>query len=174
VADGDSITQDGGSPYSSQLSLSPLNWRVSNVAQSGETIATMLSLAPTRVDPLYNSGALDNVVVIWGGTNDLENGATVAATYANLAAYVAARHAKGWKVVVVTMISRVNLDTQKDAYNALIVANTAGADAIASLISTPLGCDGCYSNTTWFGDQIHPTAAGISTYEVPAISAVIP
>lgn len=146
------------------------NWLFINLGVSGETLATMLANAPTAVDPLYTHGVKD-LVVIWGGTNDLDDGSTVASVYANLTSYVAARHAVGWKVIVPTMLSRIGLDTQKNAFNALILANSAGADGIADFTGTPLGCDGCYANTTWFqSDGVHPTALGVTTYESPVIS----
>jgi len=145
-------------------------WTVFNYGVNGESLATMLANAPTVVDPRFTS-AHPSVDTVWGGTNDIASGATVAATYANMVSYVAARHAVGWKVIVPTMLSRVGLDVQKNAYNALILANTAGADAIADFTGTPLGCDGCYTNSTWFqADGIHPTQAGITTYEAPIIS----
>lgn len=183
LADGDSITvgqENGGSspptPYTNYIGtyLTGPGWTVKNIGIGGETLATMLANAPTNVDPFIIPGTGTNVVVIWGGTNDFsENGASVSSVYANLTSYIAARHAVGWKVVVPTMISRDNLDSQKNAYNALIKANTAGADGIADFTGTTLGCDGCYSNTMWFQDGTHPTLLGITTIEAPIIGAAV-
>jgi lysophospholipase L1-like esterase len=156
------------------MSLS-LPFAIQNIAVTGQTMVVMLANAPIHVDPLYSAGGSKNVVVIWGGTNDIAiNGATPASVYANMTSYVAARHARGWKVIVPTMLSRNGFDTQKNSYNALILANSAGADGIANFTGTPLGCDGCYSNTTWFqSDGIHPTQAGVTTYEAPVISTAV-
>jgi lysophospholipase L1-like esterase len=179
VADGDSITigfQNSGpfTPYTSYLNLNNSPWFILNNGVSGETLAAMLSSAPTAVDPFYGPSGTGNCVVIWGGTNDITEGATPADTYANLVAYVAARHAVGWKVIVPTMLSRVGEDAEKNEYNALILANTAGADAIVDFTQTPLGIDGGYSNPTYFDTGgIHPTLFSVTTIEAPYIQAAI-
>src|SRR5262249_38912334 len=101
-------------------------------------------------------------------------GATPAQTYANLSAYIAAAHATGFKVITATMLSRVGLDSQKNAYNTLILANSAGADFVVNFTGTPLGCDGCYANTTYFtGDQIHPQFFSRQTIEAPAFQSAV-
>jgi len=80
-----------------------------------------------------------------------------------------AAHATGFKVIVATMASRVGFDTPKNALNVLILANTAAADYVVDFTGTPLGCDGCYANPTYFtGDQIHPNLFSRQTIEAPA------
>jgi hypothetical protein len=103
---------------------------------------------PTRVQ---------NIVVAWGGTNDLAGGATAAATFANLQTYVNARLAVGWSVVVVTCIDRgdVNINVPRAAYNTLIRAAYGGgavprvalADAAAN---ANIGANGANANLTYF------------------------
>lgn len=183
IAVGDSITigYNGKIPYTSQLMLNKSPYNVVNMGIGGETLATMLTSFPTAVKAQFLAGVQNNLG-LWGGTNDFQqNGATVAAVYANLTSYVALVHAAGGKIVVGTMLSRTGtnpiggetLDADKNAYNALILANTAGADGIASFVGTPLGVDGGYANTTWFTDGVHPTQLGITTYEAPIWSAAI-
>jgi lysophospholipase L1-like esterase len=172
VGDGDSITAGAGvsTPYTALLTLN-MPSSIDNTGVPGFSCVQSLADAPSRVDPFFVAG-LDNVVEIWCGTNDIVNGATPAATYSTLSSYISARHAVGWKVIVATMLSRVGLDTQKDAYNALILANSGGADGIANFTGTLLGCDGCYADSTWFqADGIHPTQLGVNTYEAPINSA---
>jgi hypothetical protein len=174
VADGDSITSGdlAPTPYTSYLALNGA-WNIINWGIPGETLATMLANAPANIDRLYVTGQ-KNVVVIWGGTNDFFFGTSVSTVYADMTSYVAARHAVGWKVIVPTMLSRAGEETQKNSYNALILANSAGADGIADFTGTPLGCDGCSTNATWFNsDKLHPTEAGVTTYEAPIIGAAI-
>jgi hypothetical protein len=134
----------------------------------------MYANAPTTVDPHRQPGGR-NVVIVWGGTNDIAvNGSTPAMVYAIMTSYIAARHAKGWQVVVPTMISREGFESQKNAYNALILANTAGADGIADFTGTQLGCGGCWSTSGLFqGDGVHPNQTGITTVEAPVISAAV-
>jgi hypothetical protein len=160
------------SPYTAHLTLTG-RWDIINVAIPGATVVSMLQTAPTNVDSSFFPG-VTNIVVAWGGTNDIaNNNATPSTTYANLTSYIAARHAKGWKVIVPTMISREGFDTQKNTYNALILANSAGADAIVNFTGTQLGCDGCWSNSSFQSDGVHPTQAAINTIEAPVIGAVI-
>jgi hypothetical protein len=135
----------------------------------------MVATAPSKIDPLYANNGGANIVVIWGGTNDFIQGATVSDVYNNYVTYCVARHAVGWKVVVPTKLSAIGQDADKNALNALILANSSGCfDAIADFTGTPLGIDGGYANATWFQpDGVHPTQAAINSYEAPIISAAI-
>jgi lysophospholipase L1-like esterase len=163
-------------PYTQLLTLNKL-WKITNLGVSGETLATMLANAPARVDSLYNPAKPANLVIIWGGTNDIANSHDAPANvYANMKLYCAARHAVGWKVILVTMLSRTGagVDAAKDTLNNLILADHSFADALVDFTATPLGVDGGFSNTTNFqGDGIHPTQVGINTYEVPAFSTAV-
>lgn len=175
VADGDSITAGtSDTPYPGLLTL-PTGWTLHNVAVSGQSLAIAVPAAPTVVDALYTGGlGFPNICSVWLGTNDIaNNGTTPAATYAMLVQYVQARHAKGWKVIVATMLSRKNVEPQKNQFNALVLANTAGADAVVDFTGTVLGCDLCSTNLTYFDpDQIHPTQTGVGV-EVPLFQAAI-
>lgn len=163
-------------PYTSYLTLTGgiTNWTVTNVGVAGEFLSTMLANAPASVDTRFNPAIANNIVVIWGGSNDIANAHQPVDVYANMVSYVAARHAKGWKVIVVTMIARVGWDQKKNALNALIIANTAGADAIVDMSNTPIGVDSGYLSTRWFNpDEIHPVTDAVVIYEAPMISAGI-
>lgn len=155
--------------------ISPLTYVISNVAVPGETLATMLANYSTNVAPLFKAGK-KNVVFIWGGTNDFQGGASEPTVYANLTSYISAAHATGFTVVAVTMLDRgiPNLQTQKNAYNADILANAAGADAIVSFVNTPLGVNGGAANTEFFNvDEVHPNNTGETQYIVPAMNAAV-
>lgn len=175
VADGDSITAGtGDTPYPGLLSV-PAAWSVHNVAIGGQTLAVAIPAAPTTVDTLFGGALNPNICSVWLGTDDIEgNGTSPAATYVLLTQYIQARHAKGWKVITATMLSRTNFETQKNAYNALILANTAGADAVVDFTGTVLGCDGCATNLTYFlAGGVHPNQNGVTTVEVPLFQAAI-
>lgn len=134
----------------------------------------MLVNAPANVDTRFNPNVTKNVIVLEAGSNDIANAHQPADVYANLVSYVAGRHAKGWKVIVWTMLSRVGWDQKKDQYNALIEANSAGADEVVVFDSTPLGIDNGYANPLWFNpDEIHPLTVGVTTYEAPMISTAV-
>lgn len=146
---------------------------INNVAVDGSTIVQLLASYPTKVAQFYHGNAHDDVS-IWASTNDIASGATPAQAYANLTSYIQAAHATGFKVITATMLSRVGLDTQKNALNSLILANTAGADGIVDFTATPLGIDGGYANPTYFtGDFIHPTLFSRQTIEAPAFQAAV-
>lgn len=183
VADGDSITAGvSETPWTSLLSLNQ-SWSIFNVATFNQTLANDLVNALTATDHHFVSSG-KSISVIWAGTNDISNaGTSPADTYAILAQYIAARKAKGAKVITATMLSRVHNDTGKNAYNALILANSGGAqgtagqwDSLVDFTNTPLGCDGCYTNTTYFlagNGGVHPNQFSINTIEAPMFSAAI-
>ena len=109
VCDGDSLTwgyqSTDGFNYPNQLGL-PAGVCVYNEGVGSETLQTMLANAPANIDAVYDGTKARNVVVIWGGTNDLYSGDTVDNVYGYLQSYCAARSAVGWKVVAVTMMQR--------------------------------------------------------------------
>jgi GDSL-like Lipase/Acylhydrolase family len=172
---GDSITAGFGesTPYTTQLTL-PNNsgWFYNNRGIPGQTLSTILS----NTTSYYPVGQNYSVAVLWAGTNDISGGATAATVFANMQTMYSNLKSQGYTYVVTcTMLSRSGQDTGKNALNALILASpsTVG-DAIASFVGTPLGVDGGSSNLTWFqADGIHPTQAGINTYEVPVIQAAL-
>lgn len=175
IAIGDSITAGFNNldAYTNLMPLTSYHFSISNMGIFGETMATMLADFSTQVTPNLKAGQ-PNVIVVWGGTNDIAAGATASSVYANIVSYCANVHSAGALCIVPTMLSRNGFDTQKNSLNALILANTAGADGIANFTGTPLGIDGGYTNTTWFqADGIHPTQAAITTYEAPVITSTV-
>lgn len=163
-------------PYTKLMGLNT-TWAITNMGVNGQLLhgaLGMIGTAPTRIDPLFNPIAPKNVVILWGGTNDIFLGAAPSQVYADMQTYCADRHAVGWKCIATTMISRVTVDAQKNVLNALILADHSWADGLVDFTGTNLGCDGCYSNLTYFqADQTHPTQFGITTIEAPAFSTVL-
>ncbi len=162
VFDGDSITAGAGAtPFSNSVSPSD-SFTKFNLGASGMYMRWLQSLAQS-VDNLYAPLAAQNVVVIFAGSNDLSGNAATVHNY--LSAYCRERRKLGWKVVVLTMISRNGKDADKNAYNALIRQNWRSyADELADIAEDPnLGADGAYANSTYFqADGVHPTNAGQS------------
>ena len=175
MLDGDSITDHiNGWSYAYFINI-PLLKSTFNVALSGATTDDLLASAPTNVDPHYDSTLYPNISVIWAGTNDCGHD-TAAQSWANLAAYSAARHAIGFKTIIVTMMSFFGRDACKDALNPLIVANWPGVfDGLADVAANPLvGADGAYANLTYFqADRGHPTNFSAQTVIAPIIQPVI-
>lgn len=137
---------------------------IRNVAISGEAVRTMITAAPTNVDPFYKSRG---IVSIWGGVNDAVDPADAATIYSRLQTYCLARRALGWKTIVCSEIdaqdaarNAVNWHTVIwPALNALLNTDHSFADGYANL-----GADSRLQNaldTTYFlADKVHLTTAG--------------
>ncbi len=179
---GDSITYGfnaSGSPltpYSSLLSLTNATTTgVNNWGISGITMFAISGSEANRVGPLCKSASGPAVASVFTGTNDFLNisGSTPQSVFGSLTSEIQTLKGAGCRVGVVTMISRrgngngnggAAYDTDKNAYNALILsgARAAGADFIVDAAANPnLGADGANANTTYFqSDGIHPTQLG--------------
>lgn len=189
VFDGDSITAGQGitTPWPSLLNLmsttSNLAWNIYNQGLTGEPIGNLLGTSngflvngDYAVDLGYRFSAQRNTVVFWGGTNDVFGSSSPAPqTYANLKQYCLARKAAGWRVGVVTMISRVNAtgDAAKDFLDGYIRQNwPTFADYLIDIGgTTQIGADGSFANTTYFQvDATHPNQNGADNIVAPLIS----
>lgn len=189
VADGDSITfganLSAGQPWPDQaLVLLGGISTMTNKGVSGQTLANMESDASTDIDPLISHAAgMINVVVAFGGTNDIYFNAdadyTAATTISRLTTYANNRRSAGWRVVVVTMLPRGDFgggststlpadrkthhEARRQAYNTWLRANYATnswtlADVAAD---NRIGDDGDELDTNVYqGDKVHPTATG--------------
>lgn len=181
IAVGDSITAGdvaGTTPYTNFLTFANGTFDVSNIGLDSETLATMGTNAPANVAPLARRD-VQNICVVFGGTNDIAiGGQTAAATYTLLQNFCATVRAAGFKVIVVTAVSRTGgWDTTLAAYNALITAGYAGfADGLADVGGNanlaPNGSN--FSNTSFFlADAIHPKASSDQNIIAPIINAAI-
>lgn len=180
ICEGDSITYGlGYTATSYPVQMQPLfaqSWVVSNLGTSGKTLATMTTEAATRVDPFYNANRTKNVVCIFGGINDAGAGTSAAAIYANMQAYVAARQAAGFQVVVFTLLPHPTpaIEAIRVAYNTLLRADNAGADGIADVAAdSRIGDPGDNLDTTYYdADTVHPNTAGYAIIAEIAKTAV--
>jgi lysophospholipase L1-like esterase len=184
---GDSITAGntllGARPYallaSDRYSRPALTWLM---AQNGLTMATISAasglLAPST---MYRSAYKSNVMVLFAGTNDIAGGTSGATTYGYITTYVGLAHTAGFKVIVGTMLARSGLTagqlTERSALNAAILANAAGAEAVADFGGdTILGDQASTGNAAYFGDGIHPTALmqpRMASILIPVLAAVL-
>jgi hypothetical protein len=147
---------------------------INNIATVGYQVMQAVAECPTRGYSSINPNA-STTVILFGGTNDLNGTATLAAGLPAVSAQITyqrmRRLVQCWKgatpqprVFVMTMISRtgnstgnagVTNDSLKNAYNALLRADYAGADGLIDIASDPaVGQDGASANT------ILPTACG--------------
>ena len=140
----------------------------------GYQISDMEAAAPTVLDPLLNPKGLWNVVWVMGGTND-EDHVDVPTTINRLLSFARQRHQVGWKVIIVTLPSRVNGDAFKNQFNAYLRANWPSfADQIVDLGAVPqIGADFAYRDPTYFlPDGYHLTAAGYAYFSAAATDAL--
>jgi hypothetical protein len=160
--EGDSIS--GGFtyawPYQAGLIAKPM--LAHNNAVSGSTIANLVTRS-TEIDASYASGS---TLVVLIGANDLVGlGATTWLT--NLRAYLVARKAVGWRIVLCTPTPATTsgFNTQR----ALVLATMRGwngdgtVDYLIDFAADPtMGPDSAASNTSLYADGLHPTTFGQS------------
>jgi len=158
--------------WSSQLALvnQPAYTRT-NWAIYGATIQGMAGSEPDRVARRCNTSSGQAIAMVEAGINDLRNG-TPAQTFQYLVGEIQTLKKAGCKVFVGTMLSdggnsgaagTPTMDSQKNAYNALILqqAKSAGADGIVDFAANPLmGADGANMGSTFLSDHTHPSATG--------------
>lgn len=168
VFDGDSLTAGlnltvaESYPYKVLDTEGRANYDGYNLGVSAQYATHIAADLAAQVLPLVGVWAR-NYYVLWAGTNDLtDGGASAADTYASLTSTIQAAKAAGFTVLVLTMIKRSTdapLETKRQAYNVLINANTAGADAVIDVGANAAFSD--VNNTTYYqGDKVHITATG--------------
>lgn len=152
-------------PYELARNMANTALRFSNLAISGQTLATMETNAANKVDVTYSASIFgtNNILVVFAGTNDINAGADAATTISRLDTYFNNRRTAGWnKIVLCTAIPRENFtgtqNTHLATYNAYITANTLGADAVVDLAALSWAYGTHYQGTT--PNRIHPNAAG--------------
>jgi lysophospholipase L1-like esterase len=169
---GDSRTYGIGSNYSSgslihqTLSLiDRVNLRSANLAFPGTT-ATNGASAPGVATALASASAArrNNVAWVSWGINDLSQGGTASAIYANLKAIATALRAKGYKAVVPTVLPvsgyASGVQTQTTALNTSLRNQSGDFDAVADFAGSAVVAGGYLTQPTYSDDGLHPNAAG--------------
>jgi lysophospholipase L1-like esterase len=130
--------------------------------------------APATYQPLCNTASGQTIASLMEGTNNFQGTsvATAASVFQLNVAWGRLMKTAGCRYTFIAMISRtgnanngaITYDAAKNNLNAVFRSGWAqsGANGFVDVGADPhLGCDGCYSNSTYFqGDGIHPTAAG--------------
>ena len=160
-------------------------WRVANIGTGGWPLGAMSGEAPQKIDPLFDPELKQNVLIIFGGTNDLGGGHKSAETaYADLISYCKARRAAHpWRILVVTPpvaaypgVYPADFDAQMVKYGALIRRHWRFfADGIVDVgADARLGTPGAERNPTYFSDKdfTHLTDAGYAIIGHAAAQAV--
>ncbi len=175
VFDGDSLTAGSTAtdPYPSQVmrEFHPEVYWV-NLGIGGQKLSDMLANAPSKVDPLYQSKLGRNVVVVWGGTNDIRHwNHKPAAVFQHLRQYCLGRREQGYTVVVMTLLPRSDGDYpetfefDRQQVNTMIRQSWTGfADALVDVGSDPLiGLAGCETDPRFYSpDRVHLNNGGLA------------
>lgn len=182
---GDSLTSDlGVSNYSVVLKALVLSGQSLNAKLTQRGIngisynyrwpsepytATLTEDAVSVIDATKVGAGVANWLVVFAGTNGMAlNSNTAATEYANFKTYIAARIAAGWvgnKIVVCTMLPRTGFtDATRQTFNTSLVGDDgAYGYRLARLDQNAnIGDAGDDTNTTYFYDGTHLTAAGHS------------
>ncbi len=107
VIEGDSLSTGTGGNFSYADQLSNRlddTYKFSKQATGGDTVRRDILGDVDTINGLYSDDNQDNVVVLWGGTNDLHGGASGQDTYNKLAEAAQQYKDRGYKVLVLTSI----------------------------------------------------------------------
>lgn len=191
VCAGDSIMQGRGSLYGlsmpAQLALTGTP-EIFNTGISGETLINLYTNRVADRDPLFTSiyGPGKCLLVCEAGVNDVNVDETAGATVYSGAAtpWITSAKAVGFKVLQATLLPQTDPafsgadETERQAYNALVVSNSAGADAIVNVAANAImGPPTAPDNPVLYFDLAHPTGAGYlelaTTNYAPSINAFL-
>ena len=183
---GDSLTagSQATDPYPSQImrKFDPaVRWQ--NLGVGGMRIKDMLDLAPARVDLRYNSRLGRNVVVVWGGTNDVALWNHMAGTvYHRIREFCLERRQQGFTVLVLTMLPRNDkicqpgFEERRQAINRRLRLSWSDfADGIVDVAADPrIGTAGCENDYRyWVQGGVHLTNKGLSIVATDVRKALI-
>lgn len=185
IFEGDSRTGDASIPSLSngyampKRALSNLgdNWIGAAVSKANDTVQTMVTQYATEVAPYVNTSFIENVFVLWAGTNDIAAGRTAVQIKTDIESVCNSAKAQGYKVVIVGEIDRnwggsyAALNAVRAAYRTLILAdfptttiyaNTYKGASYADILIDPYS-EANFQNyaSAWYQvDGIHPNTTG--------------
>lgn len=141
----------------------------------------MAANAATREFALVDLAFAKRVLFIEIGINDIGANVTAATLYAALTTYITNARAAGFTHIVVRTLLPCSQSpgqiTERNAYNALVRANSAGADAISDVAAHPImGNVANIGDLSLYQDALHPTGYGnelIAPIDAAAINSVL-
>lgn len=189
ICDGDSITAGTGSalglgwPKQTEL-LVGKRYLVFNIGVSGQTVVQMEAKAANQIDTEFGAFPQGDVVIAFGGSNDMEVPGNQVAAYTAYKTYCTNRKAAGYKVIAVTVLPRTspgnpaNYEVDRQAFNLSIRTEPSPPwDVIADVGNDAnMGQAGQQSGVNYSGDNLHPGNLGyviISTYMRDALASLI-
>lgn len=181
---GDSLTAgcDGSHPPDYYITMPTWNGQIitkNSAGIGGRTLLNMADNVCNSLSPFFATYSGLNIVVLWGGINDIGSGATAQETYSRLVALSKHLKAQGWIVFVCTLTSAKGFEAQREAFNAIVYANWwTFADNLIDLAGNAnIGADGAWANGTYFQTTgsaigIHLTDAGYTMVGVIEQTAI--
>lgn len=147
----------------------PARLSVYEAGLRGAGTQELIARAPEFVDAKFVAWKPVRVVLFWEGSNDLYFGRGPTVALENLNTYVAARHAIGWRVAVLTVIPRseptlpATWEWQRLQLNAQIRAGATGADVALDLAADALFLDTAVTSGPLYQDGVHLSERGVRT-----------
>jgi|SRR5215813_4790357 len=129
----------------------------------------LVNRAPTEIDPFFSPERKWNVVVMWEGSNAITEGASAQGAFAGYKKYAADRRAKGWKVIVLSVLPRTvgayktpaTFEQQRQEFNRLLRSDHRWVDGFVDIGADPtIGQAGADADRTYYADGVHLTFAG--------------
>lgn len=187
VCDGNSLTvgtkSTAGNDYPSRLAaLLGGGYTVTNTGVFNRATGQQNGASETVVDVLWSASNTRNICVTWEGTNDMYFGDPATTAYYRMRDYCLRRKAKGWQVIVLTVIDRTDggnttdFDGRRAAYNTLIRNNyTTFADVLVDLAADGrIGANGASANGAYFdADRVHLNDTGYAIIAAAVNTAVL-
>ena len=174
VFDGNSLTAGysatGNATYPAQCLAQLATPVVSfNKGLNSALTLRLIKRAPTTIDTLYSAERQWNVVVMWEGSNEMAEGVSAQQAFARYKKYAADRHAKGWKVIMLSVLPRTvgafgtpaTFESQRQEFNRLLVSDHSWLDGFVDIgADSILGQAGADSDRKYFADGVHLTSDG--------------
>jgi lysophospholipase L1-like esterase len=190
VFDGNSLTAGQGAPsgsdYPAQLIALLGGLGITGIAHynfgvGAQTTTAMASDAASQIDPLI-LGGVQNILFAWEIGNDIYFNGNTATAETNFQNYCLDRQAAGWRVIVLTLMPRnqttsfgdnvSQFNTKLNNANTWLRANyTSFAEGIVDVAADSRLSD--YTNTTYFFDGTHLTAAGYGVVAELALPVIL-
>ena len=140
---------------------------------------------------LLTSGSGQNVAVLWIGINDISQARQPIDVYGQIAMWATNRRSEGWDRIVLVTVTKFEhenslksfswgshevADQKRQELNNLIIANSAGANAVVDLGNVE-GIGDAYSvyDTVWRPDKVHLSHLGnerVAAYVSGAIQSL--
>lgn len=117
------------------------NYNYTKVGVAGRNITTMISQAPTEIDPFVDAGGSASIIAGWEIINQC-GASTASQTYSYLQAWASARKAAGWgKVIIIDALPNPNStsETCREGVNALLAADFPNSTSHSNVHSAGAG-----------------------------------